>query len=53
LAADLDAITDEASAMEACGLRARVVKGSEGNRKMTTAEDLAWLRQLQYSGESG
>jgi 2-C-methyl-D-erythritol 4-phosphate cytidylyltransferase len=39
--ADLAAVTDEASAMEALGLSPRLVPGSERNIKVTFPEDLA------------
>jgi 2-C-methyl-D-erythritol 4-phosphate cytidylyltransferase len=33
-------VTDEASAVEALGLRPRLVEGSRGNLKVTYADDL-------------
>ncbi|MBI1965545.1 MAG: 2-C-methyl-D-erythritol 4-phosphate cytidylyltransferase, partial [Betaproteobacteria bacterium] len=40
-AADPDRITDEASAVEALGLKPRLVMGSTRNLKVTYPEDLA------------
>jgi len=40
-AGDLDAITDEASAVELLGLRPRLVLGSRANLKVTFGEDVA------------
>lgn len=40
------AATDEASAIEAMGLRPRLIEGERGNFKITTADDLALMRQL-------
>ena len=41
--------TDDASLLEATGFPVHVSDGEEGNRKITTAEDLAWLRRLMQS----
>lgn len=41
----LDAFTDDASLLEAAGFPVFVVEGDHGNRKITTPEDLAWLRR--------
>ncbi|HXH64944.1 MAG TPA: 2-C-methyl-D-erythritol 4-phosphate cytidylyltransferase [Mariprofundaceae bacterium] len=38
--------TDDASLLEAAGFPVYVSAGEENNRKITTAEDLAWLRRL-------
>jgi 2-C-methyl-D-erythritol 4-phosphate cytidylyltransferase len=38
---DPDGFTDEAAAVEALGLRPRVVAGAAGNIKITTPADLA------------
>jgi 2-C-methyl-D-erythritol 4-phosphate cytidylyltransferase len=40
------ALTDEAMAVERLGQPVRVVPGSPRNRKITTAEDLAWAEAL-------
>ena len=37
--------TDDAALVEAVGARVVVVPGEEGNRKVTTADDLEWARQ--------
>jgi 2-C-methyl-D-erythritol 4-phosphate cytidylyltransferase len=42
----LDAITDEASAMERAGHAPRLVLGGTGNLKVTTAEDLVLARAI-------
>jgi 2-C-methyl-D-erythritol 4-phosphate cytidylyltransferase len=47
----LDAITDEASAMERTGHAPRLVLGGAGNLKVTTAEDLVLARAIL--GEQG
>jgi 2-C-methyl-D-erythritol 4-phosphate cytidylyltransferase len=47
----LDAITDEASAMERTGHAPRLVFGGAGNIKVTTAEDLVLARAIL--GEQG
>lgn len=45
-------LTDEASAMERCGARPRLVRGSESNIKVTYPEDLQlaafWLAQREH-----
>lgn len=38
--------TDDASLLEAAGFPVHVSEGEESNRKITTAEDLDWLRRL-------
>jgi 2-C-methyl-D-erythritol 4-phosphate cytidylyltransferase len=47
----LDAITDEASAMERSGHAPKLVLGGVGNLKVTTAEDLVLARAIL--GEQG
>lgn len=48
-APQMEGITDEASAMEACGARPRLVRGADANLKITYPGDLAlagfWLAQ--------
>lgn len=41
--------TDDASLLEAAGFPVHVSDGEERNRKITTAEDMAWLRRLIQS----
>jgi 2-C-methyl-D-erythritol 4-phosphate cytidylyltransferase len=41
--------TDDASLLESAGFPVYVSAGEESNRKITTAEDLAWLRRLLES----
>ena len=41
--------TDDASLLEATGFPVYISAGEEGNRKITTAEDMAWLRRLLQS----
>jgi len=48
--ADLAAVTDEASAMEALGLSPRLVPGSERNIKVTYPEDLALAELILRKG---
>lgn len=43
--------TDDASLLEAAGFTVYVSPGDENNRKITTAEDLAWLCRLMESRE--
>ena len=47
-AADRDGVvvTDEAMAVERLGRPVRAVAGSARNRKLTTADDLAWAEDL-------
>ncbi|MDB5965453.1 MAG: 2-C-methyl-D-erythritol 4-phosphate cytidylyltransferase [Polaromonas sp.] len=47
-----DAVTDESSAMEACGLAPRLVAGSAQNFKVTYAEDFA-LAEAVLASRSG
>ncbi len=44
--------TDDASLVAAAGYRVRVVAGSPLNFKVTTPEDVAWLRALLRRGAS-
>lgn len=52
-AADPARVTDEASAVEALGLRPRVVPGSARNLKVTYAEDLALAELILKGGLHG
>ena len=44
--ADGVTVTDESMAVERLGLPIACVPGAERNRKLTTAEDLAWAERL-------
>ena len=39
-------VTDEAAAIEAAGLRPRLVAGSRANLKITSRDDLEWMCRL-------
>ena len=43
-------VTDEAAAIEACGLPVRLVEGERRNFKVTTAADLALMAELMGAG---
>ncbi|HKJ83427.1 MAG TPA: 2-C-methyl-D-erythritol 4-phosphate cytidylyltransferase [Mariprofundaceae bacterium] len=49
---DLQAYTDDASLLEAAGFPVFVSRGEWSNRKITTPEDMAWLRQQIREGRA-